>query len=64
MVIPIMKYFEFTDLPEQLQPIFAAVWDLACKMEAMLPDSTEKSIGLTILLEARDCFVKAKRKTK
>lgn len=60
MASPIMKYFEFAHLPEPLQPVSAAVWDLACKMEALLPDGPEKSAGLRKLLEAKDCFVRAK----
>ena len=60
MPTPIMKFFEFAHLPEHLQPVSAAVYDAACKMEAMLPDGAEKSAGLRKLLEAKDCFVRAK----
>lgn len=60
MASPVMKYFEFAHLPEHLQSISGDVYDLACKMEAVLPDGPEKSAGLRKLLEAKDCFVRAK----
>lgn len=57
---PIMKYFEFGHLPESLQGVSGDVFGLACSMEAQLPDGAEKSAGLRKLLEAKDCFVRAK----
>ena len=55
----LLHFFEFAHLPPHLQPVSAAAWDLACKMEAMLPDCAEKTVGLRKLLEAKDCFVRA-----
>jgi hypothetical protein len=60
MPSPILKYFEFAHLPQQLQGVSGDVYALACSMEAQLPDSAEKSAGLRKLLEAKDCFVRAK----
>jgi len=60
MPSPIMKYFSFAHLPEHLQGISGDVYALACSMEAQLPDGPEKSAGLRKLLEAKDCFVRAK----
>ena len=60
MASPIMKYFEFAHLPPHLQAISGEVYALACSMEAILPDGPEKSAGLRKLLEAKDCFVRAK----
>jgi hypothetical protein len=57
---PIMKFFEFSHLPKELQGVSGDVYALACSMEAQLPDSPEKSAGLRKLLEAKDCFVRAK----
>jgi len=57
---PIMKYFNFTHLPEHLQGVSGDVYALACSMNAQLPDGPEKSAGLRKLLEAKDCFVRAK----
>lgn len=60
MASPIMKYFEFSHLPDKLQSVSEAIYTLAYKMENELPDSAEKSAGLRKLLEAKDCFVRAK----
>lgn len=60
MPSPIMKYFDFAHLPEPLQGVSGDVYALACSMEAQLPDGPEKSAGLRKLLEAKDCFVRAK----
>lgn len=60
MPTPIMKYFDFRHLPEHLQGVSGDVYALACSMEAQLPDGPEKSAGLRKLLEAKDCFVRAK----
>ena len=57
---PIMKYFEFAHLPQNLQGVSGDVYALACSMDAQLPDGPEKSAGLRKLLEAKDCFVRAK----
>jgi hypothetical protein len=57
---PILKYFEFAHLPEHLQGVSGDVYGLAFSMEAQLPDGPEKSAGLRKLLEAKDCFVRAK----
>lgn len=57
---PIMKFFEFAHLPQKLQAISGDVYTLACSMEVNLPDCAEKSAGLRKLLEAKDCFVRAK----
>jgi hypothetical protein len=57
---PIMKYFNFRHLPEHLQGVSGDVYALACSMDAQLPNGPEKSAGLRKLLEAKDCFVRAK----
>lgn len=57
---PIMKYFEYKHLPEHLQPISGSVASVAQYMDETLPDGPEKSAGLRKLLEAKDCFVRAK----
>lgn len=57
---PIMKYFEFTHLPLHLQAVSSPIGELAQQMDAELPDGPEKSAGLRKLLEAKDCFVRAK----
>jgi hypothetical protein len=60
MPSPILKYFEFSHLPEHLQSISRPLGELAQQMERDLADGAEKSAGLRKLLEAKDCFVRAK----
>lgn len=55
-----MKFFDYEHLPERLQAVSKPIGELAVKMNASLPDCAEKSAGLRKLLEAKDCFVRAK----
>lgn len=57
---PIMKYFEYQHLPAHLQEASKPIGDLAKQMDEQLPDGDEKTAGLRKLLEAKDCFVRAK----
>ena len=57
---PIMKYFAFAHLPPHLQEVSAPIGRLAQELDASLPDGPEKRAGLRKLLEAKDCFVRAK----
>jgi hypothetical protein len=57
---PILKYFEYDHLPDSLKPVSEACAKLAKKMSDELPDGPEKSAGLRKLLEAKDCFVRAR----
>lgn len=57
---PIMKFFEYSHLPSHLQEISKPIGDLAMQLDASLPDGAEKSAGLRKLLEAKDCFVRAR----
>jgi len=56
----IMKHFAFAHLPEHLQAVSKPIGELAARMDEDLPDGPEKSAGLRKLLEAKDCFVRAK----
>ncbi|CAM8554680.1 Phage protein [Escherichia coli] len=60
MPSPIMKYFAYQHLPEQLQEVSKPIGDLASLMDESLPDGAEKSTGLRKLLEAKDALVRAK----
>lgn len=60
MASPIMKYFAFSHLPEDLQRISKPLGEVAFLMDEKLPECAEKSAGLRKLLEAKDCFVRAK----
>ena len=56
---PIMQYFEYKHLPENLQKVSKPFWELAITMEASLPPGPEKNVGLRKLLESKDCMVRA-----
>ena len=60
MATSIMKYFEYSHLPEHLQEVSEPIGELAKSMNESLPDGAEKSAGLRKLLEAKDCLVRAK----
>lgn len=51
-----MKFFEYAHLPKDLQEVSEEIYNIAKVMEAVL----EKSAGMRKLLEAKDCFVRAK----
>lgn len=57
---PILKHFKYDHLPPVLREVSEPVCLLAQKMDAELPDGPEKTAGLRKLLEAKDCFVRAK----
>jgi hypothetical protein len=54
------KYFAFKHLPESLQSVSEPIAELAKLMDETLPDGPEKSAGMRKLLEAKDCFVRAR----
>lgn len=60
MALPILKYFAYAHLPKNLQQVSKPICEMAIALDATLPDSAEKSAGLRKLLEAKDCFVRAK----
>lgn len=60
MATQTIKYFAFAHLPPHLQGVSKPIGELAEKMEAELPDGPEKEAGMRKLLEAKDCFVRAK----
>lgn len=55
-----IKYFSYEHLPAHLQEVSKRVSELAQFMEAELIDGAEKSAGMRKLLEAKDCFVRAR----
>jgi hypothetical protein len=59
-VSPILKYFKCDHLPEELRQVSEPIAKLAAALDVTLPDGAEKSAGLRKLLEAKDCFVRAK----
>lgn len=55
-----IKWFNSMHLSSQLQEFVDPIQALAQRMESELPDGAEKSAGMRKLLEAKDCFVRAK----
>ena len=55
-----MRWFSYEHLPEYLQEVAAPISRVAYEMDNDLPDGAEKVAGLRKLLEAKDCFVRAK----
>lgn len=60
MTTNVDRFFTYEHLPEHLQEISKPIAELAKLMDETLPDSAEKSTGMRKLLEAKDCFVRAK----
>lgn len=56
----VLKYFTYQHLPEHLQDVSKRCSDLALYMSENLPETPEVTVGLRKLLEAKDCFVRAK----
>lgn len=59
----VYKFFAYGHLPEHLQSISEQCANLATAMVLQLPQSPELTVGLRKLLEAKDCFVRAKLNT-
>ena len=55
-----IKHFKYDHLPPHLQEVAKPIAELAQQLEDSLPDGEEKSAGMRKLLEAKDCFVRAK----
>lgn len=56
----LLKFFQASHLPEHLRPISLSCATLANIAFSSLPAGPEKTAGLRKLLEAKDCFVRAK----
>lgn len=56
---PILRYFEYAHLPEKLQAISKPFCDLAHQMALDLPYCPQTEAGLFLLLQAKDCAVRA-----
>lgn len=64
MANPIINHFSFFPVNDtvkaEVQAIREVHMGLAMQMDHDLPDCAEKSAGLRKLLEAKDCFVRAR----
>lgn len=56
---PILRFFEYDHLPQELQRISMDFRDTAWNLARELAYCAETSTGLRKLLEAKDCFVRA-----
>lgn len=59
MSSPIMRYFEYAHLPENLAVVSRQFFTVAAWVDGSLPDGAEKSTALRKLLEAKDAAVRA-----
>lgn len=55
----IIQFFEYKHLPPHLQEVSKPFGDMAQKLDAELPNNSEKTCMLQKLLEAKDCAVRA-----
>lgn len=56
---PLIQYFNFSHLPDNLQKVSQQFHKLAVHIEHNLPDGAEKTVALRKLLESKDCAVRA-----
>ena len=56
----LLRFFQFEHLPPSLQGASAECSRLAHAMAGTLPQNAELMAGLRKLLEAKDCFVRAR----
>ncbi|MBE1575058.1 hypothetical protein ACFORH_43005 [Amycolatopsis roodepoortensis] len=54
-----LEFFEFEHLPAELRAVSEPCARLAHLMATSLPQSSQVTLGLQKLLEAKDCFVRA-----
>ena len=59
-VANVLQFFEYRHLPEHLQEVSEGCCLLAHEMASGLPQCPELTVGLRKLLEAKDCFVRAR----
>ena len=57
---PILQFFEFGHLREDLQKVSAAFYGMAHGLVDTLPRNPERTVALRKLLEAKDAAVRAK----
>jgi hypothetical protein len=56
---PLLQFFQYNHLPENLRPTSKLFHDLAHSLDEFLPTNSEKTTALRKLLEAKDCAVRA-----
>lgn len=56
---PILRYFEYSHLPEHLQAVSQSFAQLALIIITVCPRNPERTVALRKLLEAKDAAVRA-----
>lgn len=56
---PLLRFFEYTHLPEPLQLVSRPFCELALQLAHDLPRSAERTVALRKLLESKDAAVRA-----
>lgn len=56
----VLRHFRYEHLPQHLQDISRPLAEIATTMADGLGSDPEVTVGLRKLLEAKDCFVRAK----
>jgi hypothetical protein len=59
-VDPMLQWFQYDHLPEQLKAVSRQFAILAQWIELQLPRNPERTVALRKLLEAKDCAVRAR----
>jgi hypothetical protein len=57
---PILQFFEFAHLRQDLKPISALFAELADDLVVLLPYNPQRTVALQKLLEAKDAAIRAK----
>jgi hypothetical protein len=55
----LLRFFNYTHLPEHLQAVSKPFHDLAHKICDDIPSNPERTVALRKLLESKDCAVRA-----
>ena len=55
-----LKWFEYAHLPPHLRVVSMAFFNLAHKLVEALEPGPERTVALRKLLEAKDCFMRAR----
>ncbi|MFG6083811.1 hypothetical protein ACEUZ9_000043 [Paracoccus litorisediminis] len=56
----LLKWLRHDHLPPHLQSVVKPIDQLAREMDATLSEGPEKTAGMRKLVEAKDCFVRAR----
>lgn len=55
-----LSFLGYDHMPEKTVQISGPIHKLAFELDKLLPDGPEKDLGMQKLLEAKDCFMRAR----